>query len=88
MVRIPAPALRATAVLGIAAALAVSHAAFAAAATASRPGQIDRTVVAKAGQNDRALSAAMTLADNCYVETQFDRLPDGKTVSRLVHECD
>jgi hypothetical protein len=30
----------------------------------------------------------LKLAENCYLEVQKHRTPQGKVVSRLVHECD
>jgi hypothetical protein len=33
-------------------------------------------------------TTGIELAENCYLEVQKHRTPQGKVVSRIVHECD
>lgn len=73
----------------IAATLALSHVTFAAAASRPQASPANKpTVLAQAEEMDRQLTRSMRLADNCYVESQVERAPDGKAVTRLVQECD
>ena len=91
--RLPAPLLRGLSVLAVGGAFVVSHSAFA----VSKPKResittLSRTLetaeLVKLVDNDRRLTGALPLADNCYVETHLERTADGKVISRLMHECD
>lgn len=91
MIRIPAPYLRGLAVLSVGLTFVLGHASMAApGANASKPAA--RTQLALSLVQDGAMGRqgpnALDLAENCYLETQEDLTPEGKTVSRLVHECD
>ena len=89
MQRVPAPFLRGLTVLAIGAALAMSHAAFAAPganiATSLEKVQVG---LAQTIDADRQLTATVPMHENCYFETQMERTARGKIVSRLVQECD
>ncbi|MBL0407757.1 hypothetical protein JKG68_28020 [Microvirga aerilata] len=91
MIRIPAPYLRGLAVLTLAASFVLSHSAQAAPqSSSSAPGA--RIHVAEAlsqdGLTDLPEGEALELAENCYLEVQKDRTPQGRVLSRIVHECD
>ena len=90
MIRIPAPCLRGLVVLTVGLTFVLGHAALAA-PTASTSKPAARTHLAWALGQDAALRqdlGRLELAENCYLEVQEDLTPEGKTVSRLVHECD
>jgi hypothetical protein len=90
MIRISAPYLRGLAVLSVGLTFVLGHAALASpGANASKPAA--RTQLALSLGQDAALRqdlGNLELAENCYLEVQEDLTPEGKTVSRLVHECD
>jgi hypothetical protein len=91
MIRIPAPYLRGLAVLSVGLTFVFGHAALATpGANASKPAA--RTQLALSLVQDGAMwrqgPDALELAENCYLEVQEDLTPEGKTVSRIVHECD
>jgi apolipoprotein N-acyltransferase len=91
MIRIPAPYLRGLAVLTLGASFVLGHAALAAPQSSpAKPGV--RVQVAQAVSQDSIADLpegeATELAENCYLEVQKDRTPQGKVVSRIVHECD
>lgn len=91
MIRIPAPYLRGLAVLTLGASFVLGHAALAAPQSSlAKPGA--RVQVAQAVSQDSIADLpegeAVELAENCYLEVQKDRTPQGKVVSRIVHECD
>ncbi|HEY8381130.1 MAG TPA: hypothetical protein VIL09_03165 [Microvirga sp.] len=76
--------------------LALSHIAFAAAAPATGRTTLaptaalagGRTVLAQTDTVGQRAGAATSLAENCYIEKEVERLADGRLVTRLVHECD
>lgn len=87
MVRLPPSLLRGVAVSAIAASLVLAHAAFA--STAGRPSLRDRsTEVLSSQRSESALNAALSLADNCYLEREVETASDGRRIIRLVEECD
>ena len=91
MICISAPYLRGLAVLSVGLTFVLGHAALAApSANAFKPAA--RTQLALSLGQDGAMGRqrpdALELAENCYLETQEDLTPEGKTVSRIVHECD
>ena len=91
MIRIPAPYLRGLAVLTIGTSFVLGYAALAATdASASRPAAPTQVAIvfSPAGAAGRQQAQSMALAENCYLEVQEDLTPQGKTVSRIVHECD
>lgn len=90
MIRIPAPYRRGLTVLTIGAALMLGHAALA--ASGSNGTSASRTQMAlgvsQDGEEAQQDIHGMNLAENCYLEVQKVRTPQGRTVTRMVHECD
>ncbi len=90
MIRIPAPYRRGLTVLSIGAALVLGHGALAASAESqkSAPGTQMALALGQDGVEMQQDGTSLHLADNCYLEVQKVRTPQGKTMSRLVRECD
>jgi hypothetical protein len=90
MIRIPAPYLRGFAVLTIGGTFLVSHTAFAApqASTAAKAPVQMAAVSSPDGEESLQDMHGFELAENCYLEVQKHRTPQGKIGSRIVHECD
>jgi hypothetical protein len=42
----------------------------------------------KAAAESRQAALPAALAENCYLDTQVELTPKGKTVTRVVEECD
>ena len=90
MIRIPAPLLRGIAVLTIGATLVISHAAFAAPHTGATAEASMQMAAVESHDGEESLHDVQNieLAENCYLEVQKHRTPQGKIVSRIVHECE
>ncbi|KFG67928.1 hypothetical protein [Microvirga sp. BSC39] len=90
MTRIPAPFLRGVAVLTIGVAFLISHAALAAPQTGAKPEASMQMAAVENHDGEESLQdvQGLALAENCYLEVQKHRTPQGKVVSRIVHECD
>ena len=90
MIRIPAPYLRGVAILTVGATLVIGHAAFAAAGTGAKAEASMQMAFVESHDGKETLHDVqnLALAENCYVEVQKHRTPQGKIVSRIVHECD
>jgi hypothetical protein len=90
MIRIPAPYLRGVTVLALGATLVISHAAFAAPQTGVKHEASMQMAAVESHDGEESLQdvQGLKLAENCYLEVQKHRTPQGKVVSRLVHECD
>jgi hypothetical protein len=90
MIRIPAPYLRGVAVLTIGAAFLISHAALAAPQTGAKAEASMQMAFVESHDGDESLQnvQGLELAENCYLEVQKHRTPQGRVVSRIVHECD
>jgi hypothetical protein len=90
MIRIPAPYLRGVTALTIGATLVIGHAAFAAAGTGAKAEALMQVAFVESHDGEESLHDVqnLVLAENCYLEVQKHRTPQGKVVSRVVHECD
>ncbi len=91
MIRIPASYLRGLAVLTLGATFVLGHAALAAPQGVSSQPDVRSQVAELLGQDlvdEQQETAGIELAENCYLEVQEHRTPQGKVVSRIVHECD
>ena len=89
MIRIPAPYLRGAAVLTIGATLLISHVALAASQpSAKAEASMQVAFVESHDSGSLQDEQGLELAENCYLEVQKHRTPNGKVVSRIVHECD
>jgi hypothetical protein len=90
MIRIPASYLRGLAVLTLGATLVLSHAALAAlqGGSSRSEAQVQMAELLRHDVVEEQGTADIELAENCYLEVQKHRTPQGKIVSRVVHECD
>jgi hypothetical protein len=90
MICIPAAYLRGVAVLTIGATLVISHAALAAPQTGAKPEASMQMAAVENHDGEESLHDVqnLELAENCYLEVQKHRTPQGKIVSLIVHECD
>ena len=90
MIRIPAPYLRSIAVLTLSASFLISHAALAAPQTAAKAEASMQMAFVESHNGEESLHDVhnLELAENCYLEVQKHPTPQGKVVSRIVHECD
>ena len=90
MTRIPAPFLKGVAVLTIGATLVISHAAFAAPQMSAKAEASMQMASVESHDGEESVQdvKGLELAENCYLEVQKHRTPQGKIVSRIVHECD
>ncbi len=90
MIRIPASYLRGLAVLTLGATFVLSHAALAApqGGSSESDAQVQMAELLGADLAEEHGTAGIELAENCYLEVQKHRTPQGKVVSRIVHECD
>jgi hypothetical protein len=90
MIRIPASYLRGLAVLTLGATFVLSHAALAAPQGGSTQSDAQVQMAELLGDDlvEEHRTAGNELAENCYLEVQKHGTPQGKVVSRIVHECD
>ncbi len=90
MIRIPASYLRGVAVLTLGATFVLSHAVLAAPQGGSSQSNAQVQMAELLGDDfvEEHGTAGIELAENCYLEVQKHRTPQGKVVSRIVHECD
>jgi hypothetical protein len=90
MIRIPASYLRGLAVLTLGATFVLSHAALAApqGGSTQSDAQVQMAELLRDDVAEEHGTAGIELAENCYLEVQKHRTPQGKVVSRIVHECD
>jgi hypothetical protein len=90
MICILASFLRGVVVLTIGATLVISHAAFAAPQTGAKAEVAMQLAYVESHDSEESLNDVpnLELAENCYLEVQKHRTPQGKVVSRIVHTCD
>jgi len=90
MTCIPAPFLRGVAVLTLSATLVISQTAFAAPQMSAKAEASMQMASVENHDGEESLHdvKGLELAENCYLEVQKHRTPQGKVVSRVVHECD